>query len=505
MADDVRRLQKENDALRARVHLLEQKIDLLVRQIYGPKSEKLDPDQLQLLFDPDGSKKDDAPAATDIEQLLTGASEHKSKRRNSAEVRPRIPDNLPVEVEVIDPPAVRACPQAWRQIGEERSDLLDYSPGRFFCRRIVRRKYVRIADKEAAPVIAELPPKLIEGGKVAPGLLAHIVISKYADHLPLYRQEQIYNTRNDVWLPRQTQARWVLAAAEWLQPIERQMRLEIFASDYVQADETPIKYLCPGNGKTKQGYLWAYHVPGGDTVFDWRSGRGTDCLRETVPESFEGILQCDAYQVYKSFARERGGIELAGCMAHARRRFHDALSEAPQPAAWLLRQFAHLYRIEAQLREARAGPALRQSIRQSQSAPILTRIKSALLRFQATNRYLPQSLFGKALSYCLDQWTLLNVFVDNGRVEIDNNLTENAIRPTAIGKKNWLFIGAVDAGWRSAVIYSIIASCRTHGLEPFAYLRDMFTILPRATNQQIVELTPRAWAARELPAQPAAA
>jgi transposase len=505
MADDVRRLQEENDALRARIHLLEQKIDLLVRQIYGPKSEKLDPDQLQLLLDPDESKKDDAPAATDIEQLLAGAEPDKGKHRARAEAKPRIPDNLPVVEEVIDPPAVSACPQAWRQIGEERSELLDYEPGRFFCRRIVRRKYVSIADKEAAPVIAELPPKLIEGGKVAPGLLAHIVISKYADHLPLYRQQQIYNTRNNVWLPRQTQARWILAAAEWLQPIQRQMRLEIFARAYVQVDETPIKYLCPGNGRTKQGYLWAYHVPGGDTVFDWGPGRGTDCLRRTVPDSFEGILQCDAYQAYKSFARERSAIELAGCMAHARRRFYEAREEAPQPAAWLLRQFSHLYRIEAQLREARAGPVLRQSIRQSESKMILTRIQRALFRLKANRRYLPQSLFGKALSYCLDQWKLLNVFVSDGLVEIDNNLAENAIRPTAVGKKNWLFIGDVEAGWRSAVIYSIIASCRTHGIEPFAYLREMFSILPRATNHQIPQLTPRAWAERQRVLQPAVA
>lgn len=246
-------------------------------------------------------------------------------------------------------------------------------------------------------------------------------------------------------------------------------------------------------------------MPGGDTVYDWRPGRGADCLRETIPAEFCGILQCDAYQAYQSFAGSRQGIELAGCMAHARRRFYEALEEAPQPAAWILRQFAHLYRIEAQLREARAGPALRQSIRQSQSAPILTRIHRALLRFKATRRYLPQSLFGKAMSYCLEQWPLLNVFVGDGRVEIDNNLVENAIRPTAVGKKNWLFIGDVDAGWRSAVIYSIIASCRTHGLEPFAYLREMFTILPSATNHQIPDLTPRAWAERQGAARRAAA
>ena len=503
MAEDIRRLKEENRVLReenqalaARIALLEQKIDLLVRQIYGPKSEKLDPDQLQLLFDPDEAKKEDAPVAAEIEQLLAGAETGKGRRRRAGGAEPRIPDNLPVVEEVIDPPAVSACPQAWRQIGEERSELLDYEPGRFFCRRIVRRKYVKLADRQAAPVIAELPPKLIEGGKVAPGLLAHIIISKYADHLPLYRQEQIYNSRHEVKLPRQTLSRWVETAADWLNPLYRQMCLEIFGGNYIQVDETPIKYLSPGHGKTKQGYLWSYHVPGGDTVFDWRPSRATECLRRSVPAEFDGIIQCDAYQAYQSFASERDGIELAGCMAHARRRFYDALDEAPQVAAWILRQFANLYRIEARLRKTRAGPALRSALRQSESRMILTRIHRALFRFKATRRYLPQSLLGKAISYCLEQWQLLNVFVEQGHIEIDNNLCENTIRPTAVGKKNWLFIGDVEAGWRSAVIYSILASCRAHDIEPFDYLREIFTILPAATNRQIPELTPRAWAWR---------
>ncbi|MEC5129024.1 IS66 family transposase [Verrucomicrobiales bacterium BCK34] len=190
------------------------------------------------------------------------------------------------------------------------------------------------------------------------------------------------------------------------------------------------------------------------------------------------------------------GIELAGCWAHARRKFHEAFlqGEAKQRAAWLLRQIGHLYTIERELRESRAGPRLREAMRQSRSRPILERIHRALHLFQQSRKHLPKSLMGKALHYALGQWPMLTAYLRNGLVEIDNNLCENAIRPTAVGKKNWLFIGAEEAGWRSAVIYSIIASCRSRGIDPYAYIKDVLTRLPTMTNHQIVQITPEAWA-----------
>jgi hypothetical protein len=336
---------------------------------------------------------------------------------------------------------------------------------------------------------------LAGAGLGCPGLLAQVLVSKYCDHLPLYRQEQIFRRRHQVYLPRQTLARWVALAAEWLQPIYEHIRTGVLADGYVQVDETPVNYLEPGHGRARQGYLWTGSRPGGDVFYRWETSRATACLDHLVPGNFRGTLQCDGYAAYRALANgRRGAIELAGCWAHVRRKFYEALEAAPRTAGWIVRQIQHLYRIEATLREHRAGPRLRAAVRAHQSRPIVARLERVLLRLKTSGRHLPQSLLGGAMDYALGQWRTLTVYLADGRVEIDNNLVENAIRPTAIGKKNWLFVGDADAGERSAVIYTVIESCRRRGLDPYAYLREVLTRLPRMTNRQIPEVTPAAWA-----------
>ncbi len=501
-AAEIKRLREEN-------RLLREKLDLVIRQLFGKKSEKLDPAQLELLLsdldDVDAPGKDDASTAL-VDELVEAELKQKRGKRTIKERRSRIPEHLPVVETVIEPESVKACPEAWRKIGEEVSEMLDYEPGRFLCLRTVRPKYARRSDREAPPITAPLPPKLVEGGIGSPGLIAHIVIQKYCDHLPLYRQEQIFRSRNGVELPRQTMARWVEVAADWLRPIYDKMREAVFAGGYLEIDETPVKFLQPGEGKTGQGYLWVYRKPGGDTLFDWHAGRGHECLVAFIPDDFTGVIQCDGYSAYRTFAKKhQGEITLAGCWAHARRKFRDAFevagkgTKARSQAAWFLRQIQHLYAIERDLRDSRAGPALRQARRQSESRLIIDRIHRALFRLKTggdkNRKILPKSVLGRAIDYALNQWPMLTVFVDDGRVEIDNNLVENAIRPTAIGKKNWLFIGDKDAGWRSAVLYSIIESCRSRGINPLEYLRDVLTQLPETTNWEVAELTPEKWAA----------
>lgn len=387
------------------------------------------------------------------------------------------------------------------------SEQLDYEPGRFLRRRIIRRKYVHRTDTDLAPIIAPLPASLRERGLAAPGLLAHVLVSKYCDHLPLYRQEQIFARRHDVQLPRQTLARWVELCADWLKPIYETIRTGVLGGGYVQIDETPVRYLAPGNGQTKQGYLWTAHRPRGDVLYRWETSRAATCLENLVPVDFIGTIQCDGYAGYRAFADRRPAaqIRLAGCWAHVRRKFHDALEQSPRTAGWLLRQLQHLYRIEASLREQRAGPKLRAAVRAHQSRPIIERFKKALVRLKASGRYLPQNLLGQAIDYTLGQWPALEVYLSDGRVEIDNNLVENAIRPTAIGKKNWLFIGDAGAGERSAIIYTVIESCRRRGIDPYAYLRDVLTRLPHMTNRQIPEVTPEAWAKARRATAPARA
>ena len=255
------------------------------------------------------------------------------------------------------------------------------------------------------------------------------------------------------------------------------------AGGHVQMDETPIDYLEPGHGRTKQGYLWTGSRPRGDVFFHWETSRATACLDRVIPVTFTGTIQCDGYAAYRAFANGRGpAIELAGCWAHVRRKFHDALESAPRIAGWLLHQIQHLYRIEARLREHRAGPRLRAAVRASESRPLVKRMERALVKLKASKRQLPQSLLGTAIDYALGQWRMLEIYPADGRVEIDNNLVENAIRPTAIGKKNWLFVGEAAAGQRSAIIYTLIESCRRRGLNPFSYLREVLTRLPNMTT-----------------------
>lgn len=490
-ADIIARKDQEIEFLREENRLLRQKVDLLVRQIFGGgKSEKLSPDQLELLL---GGEEPGQPEAS-VETPAMAEAPKKALKRQPR--RPRYPENLPVVEEILDPEPVTSNPSLYRQIGEEVSEQLDYEPGRFLLKRQRRRTWVKRNDPDAVPMTAGLPPKLLERGLMAPGLLAHVVVSKYADHLPLYRQEQIFKQRYDVHLGRNTLCRGVELVADWLRPVAQQMFEEQLSGGYVQLDETPVHYLSPGNGKSVKGYLWVSNDPHKDTVFHWAPGRGYEHLKRWLPDDFNGVIQTDEYEPYNKLHRELGLPAHAACWAHVRRRFVKALEmgEHRKRNGWLLHQIGLLYRIEKRLREQKAGPNLRAAVRASESRPILRRIFHVLDRMFKSGVYKPKSLTGSAIAYALRQRDGLQVYVEHGQVEIDNNLIENAIRPAALGRKNWLFIGDRDAGWRSAVIYTILSSCKTHGIDPYAYLKDVLERLPHMTNRQIPELTPRAWA-----------
>lgn len=490
-AENARVIAQLGDA-RTEIKLLREKVDALIQRIFGAQSEKLDPAQLLLLLAGlEAPGKSPEPVAAEEPRRSKAPSPPRS------ESGPRWPADLEVVETIIDPEPVKGCPEVWRCIGEEVTEQLDYEPARFFKRRIVRRKYARRDHPFAAPIIAPLDT-LQERCIAAPGLIAAIVVAKFCDHLPLYRQEQIFATRHGVQIPRQSMAQWMGLAAEWLRAIYEHIRTGVLGGGYVQVDETPIEYLVPGNGQTKLGYLWTCARPGGDTVFSWHTSRAAACLESIIPSGFRGTVQSDGYAAYPAFVRNHNAsagceaIALAGCWAHARRGFIEARESAPRTVGWLLRQIAALYQIEAHLRACHAGPRLREAVRAAHSVPLVRRIGSALLRIRP--RHLPQSAMGRAITYTLDQWPALERFLRDGRIEIDNNGVENAIRPTAIGKKNWLFIGAAEAGQRAAILYTIVQSCRRRGLDPLAYLRDVLTRLPMMTTSQIPEVTPAAWA-----------
>lgn len=473
-------LEKENVLLR-------QKVDALAKKVFGSSSEAFNPNQLDLFGVTPAAEAEKAGKA--CASFSGEASRDKGERRARTA---RIPDDLPVEEIVIDPLEVQAAPEAFQCIGAEVSEQLDYTPGAFRKVRTVRRKYVAKGVEDAKPVIAALPPKLQDGCMAAPGLLAYIAVSRFVDHLPFYRQEQIFKTRQGVHIPRQNMVRWMEMIADRLEPIYNVISDQVLGGNYIQMDETPIRYLDPGNGKTQLGYLWVTGKPGGDNVFRWKTSRAAQCVKDILLPEFKGILQTDAYAAYGSFAKTRPEVMLAGCMAHVRRKFFQAREQSPGVANFILCHFAALYQVEASLRRRQAGPRLREADRAAASRPILERLERALKILRP--RFFPQSDMGKAISYAQSIWPSLLVYLTAGRVEIDNNFIENSIRPSAVGKRNWLFIGAAEAGKKTAILYTILQSCRRWGIDPLEYLRDALTRLPRTTNHTVHELTPENWA-----------
>ena len=508
-------LQAQIAALTARIEQVTQdnvvlrlKVDAMARKLFGRSSEKLDPAQLQMVFaalqDPlqeqDAAKKpavsECVPDASEAEAAaVTPAQSGKRRKRTLAELIA----GLPVTEVLIDPEEVKADPEAWSCIGAEETRLIDYTPGRFQCQKLVRRKYVRKAARHLPPVTAPLHT-LQDRCIATPRLLAHTAASHFELHLPYYRIAQMY-ARLGMPIERQTLGGWMGMAHEASRLIIEQIKRDVFADDYVQIDETPVKYQAPARqGVCGTGYLWVCHNPVRNvSLFVWRTSRAAANLESIVPQDFKGIIQCDGYQAYETFASSparAGRIELAGCLAHMRRKFFEAKAEGADPQ-WVLTQVQQLYQIEARLREARAGPDEVSRIRQERSAPVMERVKVRLEELQRSRKHLPQSLTGKALSYALNQWCKLGMFLCHGRVQMDNNLIENAIRPSAIGKKNWLFMGDPTTGDRAATFYTLIGNCHRRGINAAAYLTDIFQRLPTETNHNVHRLTPKAWAAEQ--------
>ena len=485
--DEVRVLQGELAAVRAQLAWLRKKL------FGGGQGESLDRAQLLLHIEA-------------LEKLAPPAAPRRvAAHERAVPAQPRLTPaeafaHLPVaETIEIVPAAVQMDPTLYEKIGEEETFEVDIVPPKLFRRRIVRPKYRHRLERTRPPLIAPAPARPVPGGYVSAGLLAWITLSKYVEHQPLYRQEQM-SARWGARLPRQTLVDGIAAVATWLQPIYQRMRRDLLAGDYVQCDETPIRCHDPDvRGETVPGWLWALSRPGGDIVFEWRMSR-RHAEATTLLAGFRGVLQSDAYPAYASFAREHAGVVCVGCWAHARRRFHEALEEAPVQASFVLRLIGQLYALEAQWDAAHwTEPAVRAHLRRRDFAGILSLLKKVALKLAARGR--PKSQLGEACRYLLAQWAPLTAHLDHGQTRLDTNLVENAIRPTKLGAKNWLFIGHPDAGERSAIIYSIVGSCRRQGIDPLAYLRDVLTRLPTMTNQDdLTPLLPSTWSAASVAA-----
>lgn len=484
------RRQQEKDA--ATIREQQRRIDQLLKMHYGgARNEAVPRNQLELMLTGFPAVLEEAPAAPrTANPARADAPRHPRRALDDA--------RLPTRETVIVPEEVNADPQGWTRLGEERTTQLDYEPGKLFRHVIIRPRYVRREEFAIAP----LPAQAIDKGMVGAGLLAWLLMSKFVDHMPLYRMATMLRRQHGVEIARNTIAGWVEQACELLRPVYRFMQERLRKRSYLQVDETPTRYLDPDvKGKSQLGYFWVYLDPGGEVLFQWSTGRAHDAPREFLG-GYKGILQVDGYSAYQALVRAReGDICLAHCWAHARREIKEAAAGSSRTAAWLLSQIQAMYRIEARLRDAKAGPRLRQAVRSSETRMILERLFKALVGLR--RRELPGNAMAKALDYCLERREGLSRFLDDGRIEIDSNLVENAIRPCALGRRNWLFIGHPGAGDRAAILYSLMASCRLHGLNPFEYLRDLLTRLPNARITQIEQFTPFAWAKRRKSEAPA--
>jgi transposase len=470
-----------------RIAALEAQLAWLKKQVFGSgKSEKLDPSQRQLALSDLEQVRSDVVERT--EKITYERTKDRAKRPTPAEVFAHIPVSETIEVV---PDEVKKDPDLYERIGEERTFELDLIPPKFLKREIVRPKFRHRLDRSRAPLLAAAPARVVPGSYASAGLIAWIVISKYVDHLPLYRQEQM-SPRWGAAISRQTMCDWVEVASMWLEPIYRQMHRTLLAGNYLQADETPIRCNDPDHarGGTSQGYLWVISRPKADVVFAWRQSRRHDELTSLLT-GFKGVLQADAYGAYASYERNQEGVVRVGCWAHARRYFHEAIEERPKAAHTVLRVMSKLYQLEARWDQAEVGENRADLRRVHFARPLhwLRRIAEGLAK-----PALPQSRLGKACTYLLSNWSVLTAHRNYAYTRIDNNLVENAIRPSAIGKKNWLFIGHPDAGQRSAIIYSIVVSCKRRGIDPLQYLRDVLQRLPSMTNRDdLTPLTPAAW------------
>jgi transposase len=470
-------LKEENSVLRTQIEWLKKKL------FGGGQSERLD--KAQLIFKLGELEK--LAAAAKVETITYERAKAVGKTPVPAETFAHLPVH---ETVVIEPEAVKAQPELFEKIGEERTFEVDIVPPKLFKREIVRPKYRHVTDRSMPPLLAPAPARVVAGGHASAGLLAWVILSKYVDHLPLYRQERM-SERWGARIPRQSMSDWVGLASGCLDPIYRLMHEELLRGGYVQADETPVRCNDPDEkrGGTTQGWLWAISRPGSDVIFDWRLSRGHGELT-TLLKEYRGILQSDAYGAYPSFAREHDGVLWVGCWAHARRKFFEAQAQNPKATRVVLRLIAKLYRLERQWDEANVKN--RAALREVHFARTLRWLHSLALSLR--KRVLPKSLIGKACDYLLGQWEPLTAHVRCDQTRIDNNLIENAIRPSAIGKKNWLFIGHPDAGDRAAIIYSLVVSCQRRGLDPFAYLKDVLARLPSMTNRDDLSLlTPANW------------
>ncbi len=465
-----------------------EELDRLKRWIYGRRRERIiEGEGQQHLFDlqPPTTATTEESLQQQPQSQVTG---HSRRRRRELDL-----DKLPHYRHELDVPPVEkictGCGRAKDRIGEDQTKILDYVPPKLEVHVHVRPKYACRHCKDG--VVSPPPPERpIARGIAGPGLIAQIVVGKFSDHLPLYRQEDFF-VRHGLHIARSTQCDWSKAAAELLTPLHERQKELVLQSPVLWTDDTPVTVLTGGKEGSRQGRFWTYigeqHPY---SVYDFTESRARDGPAKFLA-GFQGYLHADAYGGYDHiYLGSNDAIREVACWAHARRKFFEAKGGSPRESHQILEWVGQLYDIEDRARELSA-PA-RASLRKAEAEPVLDRIEAYLA--ELARSALPKSALGKAVSYAQNQWRALRRYTEDGRLSIDNNVSERTLRHQAIGRKNWLFLGNQQAGQRAAILFTILAGAKRHRIEPWTYLRELLLRL-HADDSRLDEMLPDRWAA----------
>ena len=483
LAEEANKLAEEAaQKTKEELKYLQFQYDQLKRLIFGAKRERfianIDVNQLALPFD--------VPEQTVPEQA-TETIEYTRKKTSSRENhhgRLELPSHLPVEEIHLEP---EQDTTGLKCIGQEITSELDFTPAKLFVRKYIRNTYALPGGEGI--LIANLPSRPIDKGIAGPGLLSNILVEKFVDHLPIYRQIERFK-RDKVAISSSTIDGWVTKTADLLTPLYDHLVKLILAQGYLQVDETPIKVLDHQNkkGKTHQGYHWVYNAPMQNAIFfDYCHGRGREGPMRLLKD-FKGYLQTDGYSVYEWFARQSGITHIA-CMAHARRKFEQALDYDREKAGSVMQKIQELYAIEREAREAGLSPAQRKELRLDKSLPVMNELGKKIAELNKTA--IPKSPMGIALNYATQRWDNLLNYLYDGSLEIDNNWVENAIRPCTLGRKNYLFAGSHEGAKRAAMFYSFFGTCKKNNVNPYEWLKRVLEIIPEYPANKIGDLLPQ--------------
>ena len=493
---------RERDEYRKLYELTTFELERLRRHVFGRKAERVDPAETQRATDDAGQTFGGEPGVSEQTNTLPNAppsevttppakgEEPKQKpkeRKITPHGRQKLPEHLHVErIELLPAEAYSENAASLVRIGEEVSETLEWRPASFVRLQIVRPKFVVKGEPERGVFIAPAPEAPIARCMAGPGLLAHVLVNKFADHLPLHRQEGIF-ARSDISLARSTLCGWVAACAGMLGYVVEAMAKDAHHSPWIAIDATGV--LVQAKEKCRRGYFWVLVASDDHVLFRYTKGHNQQGPKAFLA-GYDGYVIADAHSVYEELYRTEKVTEV-GCWAHSRRRFFHSLSSDKERALVALGFIGRLYAIDAEIKEMDLPPVARTEERRRRTEPVLAAFRTWLDIEELL--VLPKSPIGDAIRYTRNQWPALTRFLEDGRLRLDNNCSELELRREAVGRKNWLFVGNDEGGEWNATIVSLIASCKLHDIEPWAYLRDVLILVPDWPRERLLELSPKYW------------